>query len=89
MSQGLKPLCNSDRSVLIDFQNAVLAGSRNRGPQVVIANYPPERTQSRSLAGALANGWDLVIIGALILRLRRVQVYLFYDRTDNRRVSDV
>ena len=33
-------------------QNAVVAGSKKRGPHVVIASFPPERTRAQSKRSA-------------------------------------
>jgi hypothetical protein len=47
-SQGLNPLYRSARSFRTAFQNAVLADSKNRGPQVVIASRPAGRAIGES-----------------------------------------
>jgi len=36
----------------MESQNADVAGSKKRGPHVVIASFPPERTRSQSKRSA-------------------------------------
>src|ERR1043166_5340849 len=47
-SHGLKPLYKSGRTSRTEFQNAVVAGSNQRGPHVVMESLPPRWTASQS-----------------------------------------
>jgi len=50
----LKPLWRSGLTSRTAFQNAVVAGSKKRGPQVVTASYPPGRSTCHSARTAAA-----------------------------------
>ncbi len=47
-SHGLKPLYRSGLTSRTEFQNAVVAGSKKRGPHVVIAASPPGERHAKA-----------------------------------------